>query len=175
MKRILVVLLAVVVGLIAVWYVRQRSEGPVPVKEAGEIVRGREVTLYFGSADGSSVVPEHREIPSSDEVLKNLRTVIEALISGPEDDGIATVPSSVRLLAAYVHDKTAYLDFSREIIDDFSGGTAAEYMLVASIVQTTCANFAEINAVRILVEGHETDTLGGHLRISKVLRPQDWR
>lgn len=174
MKRTVVALLVVVVAIV-VWYAWQRTKEPLPPKEVGEIVRQREVTLYFGSKDGSSLLPEHRQIPSSNEVLENLRTVIEALVSGPQEDGIATVPSSVRLLATYVHDKTAYLDFSREIMDDFSGGTAAEYMLVASIVQTACANFPEINAVRILVEGEETDTLGGHLRISKVLRPQDWR
>jgi spore germination protein GerM len=81
----------------------------------------------------------------------------------------------VRLLAVFIHDKTAYLDFSREIIDDFSGGTAGEYMLVSSVVQTACGNFPEVEAVRITVEGEEVDTVGGHLYISRVLRPEEWR
>ena len=168
-------LIIVVLAIVAVWLVWRQRPGPAPTEEAGEVERLRDVTLYFASADGRSLVPEYRQIASSPGTLENLRRVIEAVISGPEGGAVPTVPSSVRVRAVYVHDKTAYLDFSSDIVDDFSGGSAAEYSLIASIVQTACANFTEVEAVRILVEGEERDTLGGHLRISQVLTPEEWR
>jgi germination protein M len=148
---------------------------PVPPEEAGEVERVREVTLYFASSDANSLVPEHRQIVSSNQVLENLRRVIESLIGGPGGDGIPTIPSSARLRSVFIHDKVAHIDFSPEIVEDFSGGTASEYMLISSLVQTICANFHEVEAVAILVEGNEIDTIGGHLLINQPLRPEDWR
>jgi spore germination protein GerM len=175
LRRTPILLIIVVVAACAVWLVLRQRQGPAPTEEAGQVEKVRDITLYFASADGSSLVPEYRQIASSPGTVENLRRVIEAVISGPEDGGMPTVPSSVRVRAVYIHDKTAYLDFSSEIVDDFSGGTTAEYLLISSIVQTACANFPEVEAVRILVEGEERDTLGGHLRVSKVLRPEQWR
>ena len=175
MKRLLIVGLAVSVAVVAIVLMSRRTEGPARPDVAVEAERVREVTLYFGSRDASSLVPESRQIAASDDVLENLRKTLAQLIGGPTRGAVATVPSSARVLAVFIHDKTAYLDFSREIIADFWGGTAGEYMLISSIVHTACGNFPEVDGVRILVEGEEVDTIGGHLYISRVLRPDEWR
>ena len=168
-------MIIIVVVVATVWYVRRRTEAPAPPEQAGEIERAREATLYFGSRNASGLVAEYRRVASSDDALENLRRVIEELVGGPRGDGVPTLPSSVRLLAVFIREDTAFLDFSQEIVGDFSGGTAAEYMLIASIVQTACANFPEVEAVRILVEGEEVDSIGGHLYIARLLRPDEWR
>jgi spore germination protein GerM len=175
LKKTLWIVVALLLLALVVWLLRERSGEPLPPEEMAETEQVRDVTLYFGSADARSLVPESRQIRSSDRLLENLRGVIEALVSGPSGDGVATIPSSVRLLGVYVNDKTAYLDFSQELAEDFSGGTAAEYMLVASVVQTVCANFTEVTAVQLLIEGQETDTIGGHLNVANPLKPEDWR
>jgi germination protein M len=175
LKRKLTIVIIVIGALLVIWYAIGHRQPAAPPEEVGEVARVREVTLYFGSRDASSLVPEARRIASSDDILENLRSVIEELISGPADGGVATIPSSTRLLAVFVHDKVAYLDFSREIAADLPGGTAAEQMLLSSIVQTACGNFVDIEGVRILIEGEEVDTIGGHLYISNILRPKDWR
>lgn len=175
MRKTIILAAVLIIAAVVVSVVWKRAGKPVPLEEREEVDRVRDVTLYFASTDGASLVPEYRQIASSDRILDNLRRVIEAVISGPGGDAVPTLPSSVRVLGVYIHDKTAYIDFSREIAEDFSGGTAAEYMLVASIVQTACANFPQIESVCILVEGRQADTVGGHLRISQVLRPEDWR
>ena len=175
MRRILTLIIIAVIAVLALWLVIKQRPGPAPPEEPGEVETVRDVTLYFGSNDAVRLVPEYRQIGSTSRILESLRAVIEAVIQGPEGDAVPTVPPSVSVRAVYIHDSTAYLDFSRDIVDDLSGGSAAEYMLVASIVHTACANFPEVEAVRILVEGEELDTLGGHFRISRVLRPEDWR
>jgi spore germination protein GerM len=174
-KRLLIVIVVVAAAAVAVVVISRRTREPAQTDVAIEAERIREITLYFGSPDADGLVAEHRRIAASGKVLENVRKTAEELIGGPKQGGVATLPSSVRVLAVFVHDRTAYLDFSHEIVDDFSGGTAGEYMLVSSIVQTTCANFPEVEGVRILVEGEEVDTVGGHLYISRVLRPEEWR
>jgi spore germination protein GerM len=174
-KRTVVLLIVLVAVTLSVWLIWRRATEPLRREEVAEIERTREVTLYFGSDNASSLQSEYRQIASSDKVLDNLRRVIEELISGPREGAVPTLPSSARVRGVFIHDKTAFIDFSEEIIEDFSGGTAAEYMLVTSLVQTVCANFYEVETVRVLVEGEEVDTIGGHLLISKPLRPQEWR
>lgn len=168
-----VIIIACVVAAWQVW--RRLGKEPEVTPEIDASLRTRVVTLYFGSRDANSLVPESRELRARDDAIGDLRGVVEALISGPQDGGIATLPSATRLLAAHMADDTAYLDFSRDIVDASTGSTAGEYMLIASVVNTVCSNFEDVKAVRILVEGEEVDTLGGHLLISRPLRPSDWR
>lgn len=175
MRRVILILVVIVIAAAAYWVVWGRLKEPSPLEEAAETERVRTVTIYFGSNDGSSLVAEYRTIPSSGKTLDNLRNLVEGLIGGPREGGVATIPASVRLRGVFIHEKTAVIDFSRELVDDFSGGTTEEYMLISSLVQTICANFSQVEAVRILVEGSEIDSLGGHLSLSRPLRPQEWR
>jgi len=175
LRRLIIILAAVVVAVAIFWLVHGRLGAPPPPGETLETERVRTVALYFGSTDGSSLVPEYRVLASSDRPLDNLRNLVEALVSGPRESGVGTIPASVRIRGVFMHEKTAVIDFSSELVDDFSGGTTAEYVLISSLVQTVCANFSQVEAVRILVEGKEIESLGGHLSTAKPLRPQEWR
>jgi germination protein M len=173
--RRLIVLVLLVVAVAAYWVYRSRITEPLAPEETAETKQVRVVTIYFGSPDGESLVAEQRTIASSERLTDNLRNLIESLISGPRQGGTETLPASVRLRGVFVHDNTAVIDFSQELIEDFSGGTTAEYMLISSLVQTVCANFPRVEAVRILVEGEEIESIGGHLSTAEPLRPRQWR
>ncbi len=175
MKRIVaaVVVIACVAAVWLLWRRAARAPEPAPAGEAS--LRTRTVTLYFGSRDAGRLIPEAREVGARDDAVGDLRELAEALIAGPREGGVPVLPSATRLLAAYIVDGTAYLDFSGEIADGSAGGTAGEYMMIASLVNTICSNFDGVDAVRILVEGEEVDTLGGHLLVSGPLKPADWR
>jgi germination protein M len=175
LRKAVTIAVLIMIVVVAAWYIRERVSGPSRLRGPGRMEMTREVTLYFGSSDGSSLVGEQREVESGRDVLVNLRRVIEELIGGPRGDLVASIPASARLRGVFIHDRTAFVDFSEEIVRDFSGGTTAEYMLVSSLVQTVCGNFPEVEAVRILVEGEEVDTVGGHLLVSGPLRAQEWR
>jgi len=175
LRRFLIALIVVVVAIGVIWFMRARLEAPPPREEVPEAEKVRTVTLYYGSSDGSSLVPEVRTLPSQETELDNLRTLVEALNAGSREGGVATIPASVRLRGVFIHDKTAVIDFSDELVDDFNGGSTAEYILISSLVQTVCGNFPQIEAVRILVEGEETETIGGHISVAKPLEPRQWR
>ena len=170
---VVVILIACVVAAWQIW--RRLGMEPEPAPAIDTTTETRTVTLYFGSRDARGLVPESRELRARMDAVGDLRSTVEALISGPEEEGVPTLPSATRLLGAYIRNGIAYLDFSGEIVDTSTGSTAGEYILIASLVNTVCSNFDEVDAVRILVEGKEVDTLGGHLLISRPLRPDDWR
>jgi germination protein M len=175
MKKFVVVVI-IIACVIAAWQIWRRLGGEADVAPALDSSQTtRTVTLYFGSRDARGLVPESREIRAREDAVGDLRGLIEALTSGPREDGVPTLPSAARLLGAYISDGTAYLDFSREIVDTATGSTAGEYIMIASVVNTVCSNFTGLDAVRILIEGEEVDTLGGHILISRPLRPSDWR
>jgi spore germination protein GerM len=175
LKRLILVLVVLVLAAAAFWIIHGRLGAPPAPEGILETEKVRTVTLYYGSADGTSLVPEVRTIPSRDNEVENLRSLVEALVAGPRRGGVATIPASVRLRGVFINGKTAVIDFSSEIMDDFSGGSTAEYIMISSLVQTVCGNFPQMEAVRILVDGEEVETLGGHLSVAGSLRPQEWR
>ncbi|MFZ1946575.1 MAG: GerMN domain-containing protein [bacterium] len=176
MKKIVLACAVVAVVILAVAVARWSLRKPAGPEQAPEPENLRVVTLYFGSRDGSSLVPEEREIKATGAVLEDLRRVVEALIAGPAGGaGAGLFPADVSVRGVYINGKTAYIDFSRQIVDNFAGGSAAEYLLVASIVETVCADFPEVDSVALLVDGEQVETIGGHLDVSKALRARDWR
>lgn len=175
MKKFVIVVI-IVACAIGAWQIRRvLKEEPEVSPTIDTSLETRTVTLYFGSRDAQSLVPESRELMVRNDVIGDLRSTVEALISGPQGAGVATLPSATRVLAAYIRGGTAYLDFSREIADRATGSTAGEYIMIASVVNTVCSNFEGVEAVMILVEGEEVDTVGGHLLVSRPLIPNDWR
>lgn len=175
MRKVVVVCIVAVLAIGALVLLREVLRRPAGAPEAAKPLPVRVVTLYFGSEDGTALVADQLEIPVSERALEGLRPVLEALVAGPKQRGVALFPEGTGVRGVYITDTTAYIDFSRQLVEGFTGGSSGEYLLVASIVQTVCANFRELDSVRLLVEGKEVDTIGGHLNVSKLLRPKDWR
>jgi spore germination protein GerM len=174
-KKVVLVCILVALGAVAVWLGFTKVKQPAAPGEAARPESLMTVTLYFGSPDGSGLVPEARDIQASRAGFESVKRVLEAILAGPAGDGVALIPPAAKVRGVYIDGKTAYIDFSREIVDGFEGGSTGEYLLVASIVQTVCGAFPDVQAVAILVGGEEIDTIGGHLDVSRPLYPKDWR
>lgn len=175
MRKLVVVCVIAVLAIGALVLLRELLRRPAEAPEAAKPLPVRVVTVYFGSEDGAALVADQLEIAMSPKATDGLRPVLEALIAGPKSKGVALFPEGTSVRGVYIIERTAYIDFSRQLIEGFTGGSSSEYLLVASIVQTVCANFSDLDSVRLLVEGKEVDTIGGHLNVSKTLRPKDWR
>ena len=60
------------------------------------------------------------------------------------------------------------MDFSRDLVRHFTGGSTGEEMLVGSVVNTM-TGFSEIRKVQILIDGEKVETLAGHMDLSAPL------
>jgi spore germination protein GerM len=116
------------------------------------------LNLYFPDRNAQNVFLEKREMLVLDAAVG--KAAVQGLINGPAESDLApSIPEGTRLLNIYILDKVCYVDFSREFIDNHSGGSAGEMMTLASIVNTL-TDFDSIDMVQILVEGKSGETLG---------------
>ncbi|MEF9437441.1 MAG: hypothetical protein L0922_01325 [Candidatus Mariimomonas ferrooxydans] len=77
-------------------------------------------------------------------------------------------PRSVKLLDLYM-DKTGtiYADFSSELRKNFNGDAFDEYQIIADLYKRLRLNVPYFRALKILIDGKEAESLGGHIDISK--------
>lgn len=126
----------------------------------------RKVILFFQSEDSSYLIPEARKIVKTNTVSGQAKQVIIQLISGSEKDYLPVLPEEVKLRELIIDDKgTAYVDFSRELIDNAPRGSYNEIRTVGAIVNTLVMNFDRIKRVMIMVEGKTRETLLGHIKL----------
>lgn len=111
-----------------------------------------ELTLYFASADGVSVVAETREVYYSRNVTLD-RIVIEQLLKGPESDYLLpALPSGTKLNSISVsEDGVCIVNFDAAIESAVTGIT--ENVTLYSVVNSL-TELDNIKSVQILVNGH---------------------
>ncbi len=128
--------------------------------------------LYFLDSDHRFLKAEERTLMQQDGVVERARSMVYALIDGPKGGLLPTVPTETRLLALYAtEDGIAYVNFDRTISEKHPGGSLSELFTIFSIVNTLVLNIPEIEAVKILIEGREAETLAGHIDIRFPFRP----
>lgn len=132
----------------------------------GEDQETAQINLYFAESELEYLLPEARNISSAQDRAEQS---IKELIKGPKKSGrYATIPQGTKLIDLNIKEGVAYADFSQELIDNHSGGSAGELMTVYSIVNTL-TQFPEIDKVQILVGGKEVETLAGHMDLTQPL------
>ena len=135
----------------------------------------REVLLYFASPGAEGLSVERRIIPTNASAVREIRVAIEELIEGPHRALTPTIDANVRLLNVYLLNGVAVLDFSAELQTMQPGGSISELLTIYSLVHTVTDNFTVANAVKLLVEGEEIDTLNGHVDTRYPFRSNpDW-
>jgi len=122
------------------------------------------VHLYFSDKENSFLSAEQRTLLHTGDVADFGQTIIEALIQGPREGLMRTIPPATALHSLYVTpDGTAYVDITATIKDAHPGGIHSEQMTIFSIVNSLILNIPEIDAVKILIDGSESMTLAGHI------------
>ena len=146
--------------------------GPSPTVISDETqTQLQKCTLFFFDTNSLRLAGEERKLDLSQDVTERLKQVITELLGTSISDLHQTIPKGTLLYEVYIDEQlTAYLDFSNHLKDRHIGGTTGEALTVSAILRTVKANFPnQIKKVQILIEGLETDTIGGHIDISKPL------
>jgi spore germination protein GerM len=126
--------------------------------------------IYFADRFNQYLIAEERTFDSVNDPITLGKQIVEAMILGPQSNLMRTIPRETTVRALYLTaDRTAYIDFSQAITDSHPGGVNCELLTLYSIVNALVLNIQEIDRVKILIEGDETDTLAGHIDIQKPL------
>ena len=124
-----------------------------------------EVRLFFPGTNNDVLLrTRNSTIFSSTEVANRARQVVDLLIDGAGDPGLfGDLPSGTRVNELFTSDNgIAYVDFNSAISLNHPGGILPEQSTIYSIVNSLVYNLPEIDAVMILIDGVEKETLAGH-------------
>ena len=133
----------------------------------------RTVDIYYPSTVADGLVAEPREIFDTATPGDQVKQIVTDLLSDPSTDRARrAVPAGTRLRQVYVLDEgVAWLDFSSDLTDNLPGGSMSELLTVYAIVDSVVANVPNVRRVGILIEGHQVETLNGHLSLKQPLKP----
>jgi spore germination protein GerM len=132
----------------------------------------KKVTLFFVRPSDGLLASEEREIGVSDSLIREAEEFVAELIKGPAGDLAPALPAETRLGRIYItREGTAYVDFSRELVDKHPSGTTAELSTIYALVDGLAFNFKSIKKVFILVDGEERETLAGHVGLDRAFFP----
>jgi hypothetical protein len=127
--------------------------------------------LYFADKDSLFLIAEQRVIRHTEGPTNFSRKIIEALIDGPSGGYTRTIPQDTALRAVYItEDSICYVDVSAEIKEYHPKGVQSELLTLYSLVNSLILNIPEIKAVKILIDGHESSTLAGHIDVQDPIK-----
>lgn len=142
----------------------QTKDAGAPAAAASKEVK---VNVYYPRDDGTGLLPVSRTVKLEKE--DKYTAALKSLLTGTKEKGQTNViPKKAKLRSVTVKDGVATVDFSKELQQNFNGGSTGEEMLVGSIVNTL-TDFPEVKKVQILIDGASVETLSGHLDLSEPL------
>ena len=134
---------------------------------AATVPKEAQVNVYYARSDGTGLVAVSRTVKTEKD--DKYTAALQSLLTGTKEKGQTTViPKKAKLRSVTVKGGVATADFSKEMQENFSGGSTGEEMLVGSIVNTL-TDFPEVQKVQILIEGAPVETLSGHMDLTEPL------
>lgn len=126
------------------------------------------VTLFVAADADGSLRAEAAQIPMSSGRQQRAEELLRALISLYLDKNSPHVlgPGSEVRSVYLVDPGVAVIDLNSAFADTHRSGVLVEELTVASLIHTVSANTPGIARVKILVDGHDRDTLAGHADLS---------
>lgn len=179
---LIVVLAAVVAGLIFLGALHRRVARTEPVQAVEEQerraviappvatptdVKSNAQVFWVSAAQPDRIAAVTVQLRLSADPAERAKQLLNELISSPPTPAQRTLPQTATVLDFYLlPDGSAIADFSDEISSEMPSGILSEWLAVSSIVQTLAANVPQIRRLKILVHGHEPETLAGHIGLS---------
>ncbi len=164
--------LALLPGILSRESGEQAATPASPTADARRI----QANLFYASEDGGELISVVREVPFGATPAEQARLIVEAQVRTPSDGNVSAIPNGTKVRALFLgaHGE-AYVDLSTEVVIGQSGGTLDEALSVFAIVNAITSNLPDVNAVQILVDGKEVDSLAGHIDLRQpIARATNW-
>jgi spore germination protein GerM len=161
---------------VAVRYLMTPAPPPQSAAAAAQAAAGEgrriKATLYYIAADGLRLQAAERDVAYADGTPDQAKRILEALVAPPPPGMVSAIPPGTALRGVYLAEGgDAYVDFTAALRANHPGGSLNELLTVYAIVSSLTTNLPAVTAVQILIDGHEADTLAGHVDIRRPLPP----
>ncbi|HET6515268.1 MAG TPA: GerMN domain-containing protein [Thermodesulfovibrionales bacterium] len=122
------------------------------------------VRIYYPS--GGRLAMEERRVRRGTD-LTIAEETIEEFLKGPTsfpNTEKRIIPSGAKVLGSYRgSDGILYVNLSDDFRRNFQGDAPAEFLLLKGLYETVISNVKGIDDVKIIVEGKEIESIGGHI------------
>ncbi|MCE5194512.1 MAG: GerMN domain-containing protein [Nitrospiraceae bacterium] len=109
---------------------------------------------------------EERKIRIKTAKMSLVQTVVEEFLKGPSNIKDSGMPKDTKLLGIYKgEDGILYIDLSDDVRRNFGGDAISEFLLLKGFYESIMSNVPDIADIKLVVEGREMETLGGHIYI----------
>lgn len=134
------------------------------VKTPEAVLPDDAVTLRIYYPVSGTLQMEERKVRRRMERMSVAEAVIGEFLKGPVNVKVPEVPRDTKLLGLYRgEDGILYVNFSDEFRMNFNGDAASEFLLLKGLFESLISNVQEITDVKVLIEGKEMESLGGHV------------
>jgi hypothetical protein len=142
------------------------SERPAPLQTVPSPMREPEDFFdlrIFYPLDTRLQIVEKR-MPRRTKQTAIAEAVVEEYFNGPGNGSASCIPPNVKLLGLYKDEAhILYVDLSDELRRNFQGSALSEYFLLKGLYESLISNLQDVQDVKILVEGKEIESMGGHV------------
>lgn len=115
---------------------------------------------------GGQLLMEERRPPRRMGSTSVAEATVEEYLRGSAVATVPSMPKNARLLGIYKGtDGILYVDLSDEFRRNFQGDALSEFLLLKGLYESLVSNEQDIQDVKVLIEGKEIETLGGHLSL----------
>ncbi len=119
----------------------------------------------------SRIVMTEKKIPKRISNTGIAEAVVEEFFKRTGAGEISPVPQNVKFLGLYKDEENIlYIDLSDEVRRNFQGDAMSEYLFLKGLYESLASNVQDFQDIKILVEGHEIETLGGHFYLKYPLK-----
>lgn len=145
----------------------------MPPTEADESLVMQEdlfsLKMYYPLND--RLFTEVRHLPRKTAQLAVAEAAVEEFLKGPSGGVWSAIPGDSRLLGLYKDaDQILYVDLSDEFRRNFQGDAYTEFFLLKGLYESLISNVPDIKDIKVLIEGKEIETFGGHLYLRYPLK-----
>ena len=128
--------------------------------------------IYFSDPQERFLMPEKRYVIKENDAAAQAKEIVKALLEGSKAGLVNTFPVGVVLIDVKVGDAgIASVNFSKNLIKKYQGGSTAEMATIYSLTNSITQNVPTIKKVKILVEGKELSSINGHISTQKAFSP----
>jgi hypothetical protein len=110
-----------------------------------------------------------RKLPKRTKNIAVAEAVIEEFFRGAING--SPIPKDVKLLGLYRDmNQILYVDLSDELRRNFQGDAFDEYLVLKGMYESLISNVQDFQDLKVLVEGKEIESLGGHFFLKYPLK-----
>lgn len=153
------------IGAGYIYFSKKNIPAQLPETTRIEVVQTSDfsfVKVYYPSE--GRLLMEERKVERQFNMVSIAEAAVGEFLKGPLTPARSNIPQGTKLLKIFAgSDGILYIDLSDEFRRNFQGDASTEFALLKGLYDTVISNTQGADDVKVIIEGKEIESIGGHL------------